>query len=446
MSALPLVTVVTITYNLIKDGREKFVRQCIESVKNQTYPNIEHIIIDGASADGTLEIFKDYPWLQVYSEPDSGIYDAMNKGVSHANGKYIAFLNSDDFWHDNRAVEVSVKALEENNADFSYAPCTYIDKNEDFLGYWYPTIETFFAWMPFCHQTMFTKTKLVKFDSKYKSSGDFDFLLKLILDGAKGIYVSLNFTTFRFIGMSSGLTKENPQGSVSYVEHRNSMRENLHKKFGISIMESDTIYNFRRINRTLLQKIANSVNIELSNNINDKLLSKRGCIIELDIIPKPRKIQVLFNARDLNSEKSLKVIKFLSTLKDCKIVLYVESDVKIPEQYEYLERFEGRMRDIDAFCSPISPVPSRILQTNIPILNYGEMPEYCLRSNIKNIYLKGSYKIKLKNFTLFKVIIDHGVIIYLLFKFIPLLKIISKNGINFYYLFNIFKLPFSCKS
>ncbi len=91
-----LVTVVTITYNLIKSGREKYVRQCIECVHNQTYQNIEHIIIDGASSDGTLEIFKDYPWLKVFSEPDKGIYDAMNKGVAKASGKYIVFLNSDD--------------------------------------------------------------------------------------------------------------------------------------------------------------------------------------------------------------------------------------------------------------------------------------------------------------------------------------------------------------
>ena len=93
---VPLVTVVTITYNLIKAGREKFVRQCIESVKNQTYPNVEHIIIDGASSDGTLEIFKDYPWLQVYSEPDSGIYDAMNKLNDTLEGQTQQFLEKLD--------------------------------------------------------------------------------------------------------------------------------------------------------------------------------------------------------------------------------------------------------------------------------------------------------------------------------------------------------------
>lgn len=144
----PLVTVVTITYNLINAGREKFIRQCIDCVRVQTYKNVEHIIIDGASTDGTLEIFKDYPWLKVFSEPDKGIYDAMNKGVAKASGKYIVFLNSDDLWHDNRAVEESVKALEENNADFSYAPCTYLDENNKFVGYLYPLWKRF---LPGCH-------------------------------------------------------------------------------------------------------------------------------------------------------------------------------------------------------------------------------------------------------------------------------------------------------
>jgi len=81
---MPLVTIVTITFNLIKAGREKTFRQCLESVHNGTYKNVEHIVIDGASKDGTLDLIKEYAnkgWVKYISEPDSGIYDAMNKGV-----------------------------------------------------------------------------------------------------------------------------------------------------------------------------------------------------------------------------------------------------------------------------------------------------------------------------------------------------------------------------
>lgn len=84
----PLVTVVTITYNLINAGREKFIRQCIDCVRVQTYKNVEHIIIDGASTDGTLEIFKDYPWLKVFSEPDKGIYGSQGVWEIHCISEF----------------------------------------------------------------------------------------------------------------------------------------------------------------------------------------------------------------------------------------------------------------------------------------------------------------------------------------------------------------------
>ena len=93
---LPKVTVVTATYNLIKDGREKFFRQCVESIHNQTYKNIEHLVIDGASKDGTIDLIKEYAdkgWIKYVSEPDKGMCDAMNKGIKIATGEYVAILN-----------------------------------------------------------------------------------------------------------------------------------------------------------------------------------------------------------------------------------------------------------------------------------------------------------------------------------------------------------------
>lgn len=158
----PKVTVITASYNLLKAEREKTFRQCLESVHNQSYQNIEHIIIDGASTDGTLGLIKEYEdkgWVSCYSEPDKGIYDAMNKGIDKASGEYIAFLNSDDFWHDPRGVEESVKALVENNADFSYAPCNLLNQKEELQAVGSPQIGAFYFKMPFCHQTMFTKRK-----------------------------------------------------------------------------------------------------------------------------------------------------------------------------------------------------------------------------------------------------------------------------------------------
>ncbi len=92
----PKVTIVTITYNLIKAGRTDSFKQAVESVHRQNYDNIEHIIIDGASTDGSKELIEEYvkkKWVICFSEPDKGIYDAMNKGIQKASGEYIAFLN-----------------------------------------------------------------------------------------------------------------------------------------------------------------------------------------------------------------------------------------------------------------------------------------------------------------------------------------------------------------
>ena len=97
----PKVTVITITFNLIKAGRKQTFIKCMESVHNQNYKNIEHLIIDGASTDGTLDLLKEYQkkgYIKYKSKKDKGIWDAMNKGIDVASGDYITFLNSDDFY------------------------------------------------------------------------------------------------------------------------------------------------------------------------------------------------------------------------------------------------------------------------------------------------------------------------------------------------------------
>lgn len=227
---IPLVTIVTITFNLIKANREKTFRQCLESVHNQTYKNIEHIVIDGGSKDGTIDLIKEYTdkeWIKYNSEPDTGIYDAMNKGIKMAKGKYIAFLNSDDYYHGIDGVYNSVIALEESGADFSYAPVRMINEygvvnnNHPHVA---PKIKNVFFVMPFCHQTMFTKRDvLIKenlFDDNFKSAGDYDLVIRLCLKNYKNIYVKDLFTTFTWGGFSvsnNGLSVE----EVASIYYRN---------------------------------------------------------------------------------------------------------------------------------------------------------------------------------------------------------------------------------
>lgn len=374
----PLVTIVTITYNLINAGREKYVRQMIESIKNQTYSNVEHLIIDGASTDGTLDIFKDYPYLKVFSEPDKGIYDAFNKGVKRASGKYIAFLNSDDFWHDSRAIESSVELLENNNADYSYAPCNYLDENDELMGFLYPSIETFFVRMPFSHQTMFTRTDLVNFDSKYKSSGDYDFILRLILSGAKGVYNPLNFTSYRYIGFSSGInnTYGNEGCKIGDAECLDSIYNNLAKRYGISYKDCKNIWYNYKFKRNLLLKIVKDVDSSLAEQIQQKFLtfSRKEFYVAL-YAPIIKLKKIIFNARGLvDSDKEIAkgseaILDKLYNNPEYEVELFAEADVINSLHYDKIKLYKGSMEGIDAFVSPYYPTPDYIIKTNVPVYN-----------------------------------------------------------------------------
>lgn len=202
----PLVTIVTITFNLLKAGREKYFRQNLESVRNQTYENVEHLIVDGASTDGTVDLIKEFAeksWITYISEPDKGIYDAMNKGVRMAKGKYVAFLNSDDFYHNPDAVKLSVEALEREQADFSYADYSAVYDTD--IRIMKGDINTFLYTMPFGHPTMFTKTSVLRaeseFNQKYKVAADYDLIVRLILKDYRGIYIDANIMSFRMVGV-----------------------------------------------------------------------------------------------------------------------------------------------------------------------------------------------------------------------------------------------------
>lgn len=192
----PKVTIVTVVRNIISQDRKEMLIRNFESVHKQDYSNIEHLIIDGASDDGTIELLEEYKqkgWIKYISEPDEGIYDAMNKGIDMTNGKYINFLNSDDYFIDDYAILASVSAMEENEADFSFAA------NLTEKKFFKKTINTInekeaISGLLFNHQTLFTTREslinLGKFNKNIIVSADLNSMLKLFINGYKFVNIS----------------------------------------------------------------------------------------------------------------------------------------------------------------------------------------------------------------------------------------------------------------
>lgn len=180
------VSIITITYNSAVT-----LKETIESVVNQTYSDIEYIVVDGLSQDNTLSIVNNYKdkISKVVSEKDKGLYDALNKGINLATGDLVGILHSDDFYTHPQVIEHVVKALQEDNADAVYADLYYVDRNDTskifrkwksghykhgmFYKGWMPPHPTFFA-KKSCYQ------KFGMFNLNFKSAADYELLLRLI--------------------------------------------------------------------------------------------------------------------------------------------------------------------------------------------------------------------------------------------------------------------------
>ena len=197
---LPLVTVITVTYNL-KAGRKEFFLKCVKSLQHQTYSNIEYLIVDGASSDGTLMFFNEINFPKnttIISEPDSGMWNAMNKGIKKANGKYICFLNSDDYYVTDTIIADCVEQLEKTDSDCSIANFMAIKLNGEVVNKWCENIkpfprEFFYRRMTYNHETLICRKdiyeKLGFHDEKYKTACDYYFNIRLVLAGCQFTYV-----------------------------------------------------------------------------------------------------------------------------------------------------------------------------------------------------------------------------------------------------------------
>ncbi len=187
-----LFSIITIVHNNIKD-----IEACIKSVLNQSFKDIEFIIIDGGSVDGTLNIIKKYESkikselknFVLISEPDDGIYDALNKGIKQSSGEVIGFLHSDDIYPNNDVLNNVASAFEKNKTDSLYGDLEYVDKVNTYkiIRKWksgeFSDKKIKSGWMP-PHPALFIKKEIYEkyglYNTLYKISSDYDMILRLL--------------------------------------------------------------------------------------------------------------------------------------------------------------------------------------------------------------------------------------------------------------------------
>jgi len=180
------ISIITVVWN-----NKETIKDAINSVLNQTYKNIEYIIVDGASTDGTVEIIKGYgdKISRFISEPDKGLYDAMNKGITLATGDVVGILNSDDFYINKFVIEKVIKIFKEKKIDSVFADLVFVkpDNLQKTVRYYDSSkfnIERFaYGWMP-AHPTFFVKREVYEkyglFRIDLKIAADFDILVRFL--------------------------------------------------------------------------------------------------------------------------------------------------------------------------------------------------------------------------------------------------------------------------
>jgi len=242
---VPEITVITASYNLLSSGRREKMLRCLESIRRQQGITVEHLVIDGASTDGTPEFLKPYEekgWIKVYSEPDRGIYDAFNKGIEKAAGEYICFINSDDYLRNPSGLAEAAEMLRRSGADFSYSPVSYekdgqiISNDEKDMDF-----RTVFGSMPCNHQGMVFRSRLFKrmglHDIKYVISADYHFILRSILSGASFVKVPLSYAVFSLDGVSG-----------THMDQLNAESVEIKKEvYGCSLEQAQEIQDKRKM-------------------------------------------------------------------------------------------------------------------------------------------------------------------------------------------------------
>jgi glycosyltransferase len=212
---MPLISIITVCFN-----SEATLADTLESVNSQFYPAIEHVIIDGASKDRTLEVVRSRGKrvTQLVSEADRGIFDAFNKGLSLARGEIIGILNSDDFYVSPSVIDLVMDAFRDTKVEAVYADLVYVDCDDTskVVRHWkshpYRVGDFERAFMP-AHPTLFLRRSVYDrvglFDADYRFAGDYQFMLRAFhVHGVRSAYLPEILVRMRTGGTSGGTARD----------------------------------------------------------------------------------------------------------------------------------------------------------------------------------------------------------------------------------------------
>ena len=204
------ISIITAVFN-----RVNYIAHALTSLQCQTHTDFEHIVIDGASTDGTVDILKERLGDRslLISEPDHGIYDALNKGLIHTSGEIIGILHSDDFFADETVLEKVAKAFSNPLIDAVYGDLDYVSKldKDKVIRRWHPgeysDKRLSFGWMP-PHPTVFLRRRVIEqwgnFDTQFRISSDYDAMLRYFGKGKiYSKYIPYTFVRMRVGGESN---------------------------------------------------------------------------------------------------------------------------------------------------------------------------------------------------------------------------------------------------
>lgn len=252
------ISIITATYNSAKT-----LSDTLDSILRQTHQDYEVIIQDGLSTDSTLDIAHNYEQrfggkLRIFSEKDNGLYDAMNRGISHATGDVVGILNSDDFYNDERVLERINEAFIQNDIDCTYANLVYVNHDDTsqvvrrWKGSQYTPGAFVRGWHP-AHPTFYVKreclSKYGAFDTAFAVSADFELMLRLIeKHQLRSRYLPYCMVRMREGGESNGKLRNIIRGN------RNIMR--AFRKNGIKV---SMLYSVKRLFPKVIERLRNII-------------------------------------------------------------------------------------------------------------------------------------------------------------------------------------------